>query len=170
MRVRRVCSSAFIIAAPAALLALVACTGRPKVAEPVRTVVTSGAVAPGGGGTPLVLQLEEGERRVRRTAAKGPFILKVDRKNGGSPDLVMGYEELAPGAEIQLHRHRAGEYGLGAARPGVRLLSAGLRGVDARELRARRRTGHSALGARTCRNSGAASVAHDCGIAATLNP
>jgi quercetin dioxygenase-like cupin family protein len=53
----------------------------------------------------LVLQIDEGERRVRRNAGKGPFILKVDRQNGGSPELVMGYEDLAPGAEIQLHRH-----------------------------------------------------------------
>jgi quercetin dioxygenase-like cupin family protein len=53
----------------------------------------------------LVLQLDEGERRERRNVGKGPFILKVDRQNGGSPDLVMGYEELAPGVEIQLHRH-----------------------------------------------------------------
>ena len=63
------------------------------------------AAAVGPPGRALVLQLEEGERRVRRTAGKGPFILKVDRRNGGSPDLVMGYEELAPGAEIQPHRH-----------------------------------------------------------------
>lgn len=53
----------------------------------------------------LVLQIDEGERRVRRTAGKGPFIIKVDRLNGGSPELVMGYEDIAPGAEIQLHRH-----------------------------------------------------------------
>ncbi|MEP6831744.1 MAG: cupin domain-containing protein [Gemmatimonas sp.] len=53
----------------------------------------------------LILQAEEGERRVRRNVGKGPFILKVDRQNGGSPDLVMGYEDLAPGAEIQPHTH-----------------------------------------------------------------
>lgn len=53
----------------------------------------------------FILQLGEGERRVRRNAGKGPFIIKVDRQNGGSPDLVMGYEEIVPGAEIQLHRH-----------------------------------------------------------------
>jgi len=53
----------------------------------------------------LILQVGEGERRVRRNAGKGPFILKVDRLNGGSPDLVMGYEDLAPGAEIQPHTH-----------------------------------------------------------------
>jgi quercetin dioxygenase-like cupin family protein len=53
----------------------------------------------------MVLQIDEGERRVRRNAGKGPFILKVDRQNGGSPELVMGYEDIAPGAEIQPHRH-----------------------------------------------------------------
>ena len=57
------------------------------------------------GGDGLVLQADEGERRVRRTTGKGPFILKVDRQNGGSPDLVMGYEDIAPGAEIQPHTH-----------------------------------------------------------------
>lgn len=53
----------------------------------------------------LVLRADEGERRVRRNSGKGPFILKVDRENGGSPDLVMGYEDIAPGAEIQPHTH-----------------------------------------------------------------
>lgn len=56
-------------------------------------------------GVGLVLQEGEGERRVRRNAGKGPFILKVDRRNGGSPDLVMGYEDIAPGVEIQPHTH-----------------------------------------------------------------
>jgi quercetin dioxygenase-like cupin family protein len=56
-------------------------------------------------GAGLVLQEGEGERRVRRNVGKGPFILKIDRQNGGSPDLVMGYEDLAPGAEIQPHTH-----------------------------------------------------------------
>jgi quercetin dioxygenase-like cupin family protein len=60
-------------------------------------------VPPDGAG--LVLQADEGERRVRRNVGKGPFILKVDRQNGGSPDLVMGYEDIAPGAEIQPHTH-----------------------------------------------------------------
>jgi quercetin dioxygenase-like cupin family protein len=59
----------------------------------------------------LILQEGEGERRVRRMkpagapGLSGPFILKVDRANGGSPDLVMGYEELAPGEAIAAHRH-----------------------------------------------------------------
>lgn len=67
------------------------------------------AVQPQG----LILQEGEGERRIRRPREGGgvgggltdPFILKVDRRNGGSPDLVMGYEELAPGQAIRPHRH-----------------------------------------------------------------
>lgn len=56
------------------------------------------AVQPQG----LILGASEGERRVRRPKAADvagladPFILKVDRLNGGSPDLVMGYEDISP--------------------------------------------------------------------------
>jgi quercetin dioxygenase-like cupin family protein len=65
-------------------------------------------VAPGEG---LILQAGEGERRVRRPrlggppALQDPFILKVDRRNGGSPELMMGYEDIAPGQAIPPHRH-----------------------------------------------------------------
>lgn len=78
--------------------ALLACGGS---ASPRTTSVER--IASGGVG--LVLQEGEGERRVRRNAGKGPFILKVDRRNGGSPDLVMGYEDIAPGVVIQPHTH-----------------------------------------------------------------
>ena len=42
--------------------------------------------------TPEVLELQQGERRVRRTqtGVAAPFILKVDSQNGGSRNLVMG--------------------------------------------------------------------------------
>src|SRR5215469_5410588 len=69
--------------------------------------VPSAANHPAG----LILQIGEGERRVRRPKAAGlaglpdPFIIKVDNLNGGSKDLVMGYEELAPGQAIRPHRH-----------------------------------------------------------------
>ncbi len=52
----------------------------------------------------LILQADEGERRIRRTG-DFPFILKVDRKNGGSADMVMGMEDLRPGQAIPTHRH-----------------------------------------------------------------
>lgn len=84
--------------APALLIAALAACAR--AGAPTKPGAL--AVAPPAG---LVLQIDEGERRVRRNAGKGPFILKVDRRNGGSPELVMGYEDLAPGAEIQPHRH-----------------------------------------------------------------
>ncbi|HEU4885015.1 MAG TPA: cupin domain-containing protein [Longimicrobium sp.] len=62
-------------------------------------------------GEGLILGAEEGERRVRRPRPGGtagltaPFILKVDERNGGSPDLVMGYEDIPPGERIQPHQH-----------------------------------------------------------------
>jgi quercetin dioxygenase-like cupin family protein len=86
------------LAIPAAIAAISACLS----CNP-RRAASATALAPRNEG--LVLQDTEGERRVRRNAGKGPFIIKVDRQNGGSPDLVMGYEDIAPGAEIQLHRH-----------------------------------------------------------------
>ena len=63
--------------------------------------------------TPLVLAQDEGERRVRRTsqanALTSPFILKVDGRNGGSEDLVMGYEDIPPGQAISPHRHEVAD-------------------------------------------------------------
>lgn len=67
--------------------------------------------APEARPTGLILQPGEGERRIRRPREGGapglttPFTLLVDRRNGGSPDLVMGYEEIAPGDGIRPHHH-----------------------------------------------------------------
>ena len=91
----------FVLRAAAAVLAIVALTTCAGTNPPGVTASSVTAAASQG----LVLQANEGERRVRRNAGKGPFILKVDRQNGGSQDLVMGYEDLAPGVDIQLHRH-----------------------------------------------------------------
>src|SRR6516165_361120 len=63
--------------------------------------------------TPLILEKNEGERRVWRpiegaegwNGQPGPFILKVDRQNGGSSHLVFGTEDLPPRAKIDRHRH-----------------------------------------------------------------
>src|SRR5262245_36936842 len=57
--------------------------------------------------TPLILAKEEGERRIRRVMGGALAIIKVDRRNGGSTGLVMGYEEIPPGQAIQAHRHPA---------------------------------------------------------------
>lgn len=56
---------------------------------------------------PLILAEDEGERRVRRFVVSAPnFILKVDPQNGGSSDLMMGYEDLPPGTAIPAHWHK----------------------------------------------------------------
>ncbi len=88
---------------PAAVLALSTLWSCSPAHSPVRE---ASAV-----GTPLILAADSGERRVRRPGPTQlgvlttPFILKVDRRNGGSPDLVMGMEDIAPGAGIPPHRH-----------------------------------------------------------------
>lgn len=56
---------------------------------------------------PLILATSEGERRIRRVMGGALAIIKVDRRNGGSPDLMVGYEELPVGQAIQAHRHPA---------------------------------------------------------------
>src|SRR5262249_49822548 len=66
----------------------------PQMSHPTPTV------AP----TPEVLELDQGERRVRRGSTDA-FVLKVDGQNGGSTDLVMGYERVAAGRTIAPHRH-----------------------------------------------------------------
>ena len=63
--------------------------------------------------TPLILEKNAGERRAWRPiegakgwgAQPGPFILKVDRHNGGSSHLVFITEDLPRGATIDRHRH-----------------------------------------------------------------
>jgi quercetin dioxygenase-like cupin family protein len=59
---------------------------------------------------PLILEKNDGERRVVRGYPGHPdpgesFILKVDPKNGGSSHLVLFTADLAPGKEIEAHRH-----------------------------------------------------------------
>jgi quercetin dioxygenase-like cupin family protein len=60
--------------------------------------------------TPLVLEKNEGERRVLRGWPGHPdpgetFILKVDPKNGRSSHLVFITADLGPGGAIPAHRH-----------------------------------------------------------------
>ena len=60
--------------------------------------------------TPLILEKDEGERRVWRPLEGGDtklsrFILKVDPHNGGSSHLVLGSEDMPPGGHIETHRH-----------------------------------------------------------------
>ena len=66
------------------------------------------AAAPSQG---LILTATEGERRLRRPPPGAlsnltvPFILKVDRVNGGAPEFVMITEDIPPGQSIPAHHH-----------------------------------------------------------------
>jgi quercetin dioxygenase-like cupin family protein len=78
------------------------CTTRPSSPKSQAPNVTAS--------TPLILEKEEGERRVVRGWPGHPdpgetFVLKVDPKNGGSSHLVVFTADLAPGGEIPAHRH-----------------------------------------------------------------
>jgi quercetin dioxygenase-like cupin family protein len=54
---------------------------------------------------PLLLEKDEGERRIWREPPPGDFILKVSPKNNGSQHLVMLTEDMHPGDEIPAHKH-----------------------------------------------------------------
>lgn len=59
----------------------------------------------------LILGASEGERRIHRpppgalSNLTAPFILKVDRRNGGAPEFVMVTEDIPSGQAIPAHRH-----------------------------------------------------------------
>lgn len=78
---------------------LVCVCASPQIAPKSQATNTTGP-------TPLILEKNEGERRVWKMAPGNPlFILKVDPKNGGSSHLVLGTEDLKPGDKIPAHRH-----------------------------------------------------------------
>jgi hypothetical protein len=54
---------------------------------------------------PLVLDSGEGESRIRRVYGGAKTIIKVDPRNGGSSDMMMGYEELPVRQVIPPHHH-----------------------------------------------------------------
>jgi quercetin dioxygenase-like cupin family protein len=70
-----------------------------------RTAQSSSATTPQASPKPLLLEKNEGERRIWREPPPGDFILKVSPKNNGSQQLVMGTEDMNPGDEFPLHRH-----------------------------------------------------------------
>lgn len=58
---------------------------------------------------PLLLENDEGELRIRRPRPQpspaSQFMLKVDPKTNGSKQMVVGTEQIAPGASIPVHKH-----------------------------------------------------------------
>jgi quercetin dioxygenase-like cupin family protein len=86
----------------ACVLLACGCAGTPLALAP-QSATSSKA-------TPLILEENEGERRVIRGWPGHPdpretFILKVDPKNGGSSHLVFMTANLGPGGEIVTHKH-----------------------------------------------------------------
>ena len=69
---------------------------------------SSGFAAQAASRTPLILAAAEGERRIRRVMGGALAIIKVDRRNGGSPDLMMGYEEIPPGPATRVTLRNTG--------------------------------------------------------------
>ena len=67
--------------------------------------------AAGKTATPLMLQPDDGEHRMRRpppaslSTLAAPFIIKVDERNGGAKDFVLFTEDVPPGQTISPHRH-----------------------------------------------------------------
>jgi quercetin dioxygenase-like cupin family protein len=87
-----------------AFLAVVVCGS--ATAPSAQVAKSTGATKP----TPLILERNEGERRVLRGWPGHPdpgetFILKVDPENGGSSHLVFMTANIRPGGAIHAHRH-----------------------------------------------------------------
>lgn len=70
-----------------------------------RSALSSSATTTQTSPKPLLLEKNEGERRIWREPPPGDFILKVSPQNNGSQHLVMGTEDMHPGDEFPLHRH-----------------------------------------------------------------
>ena len=104
--------------APFAVTLGLAAACAPRRSAPDHPGVATGTAAPTnvgspahGPGQPLILQESEGERRVHRpppaalSNLTAPFIIKVDRRNGGAPEFFMMTSEIAPGEGIAPHEH-----------------------------------------------------------------
>jgi quercetin dioxygenase-like cupin family protein len=71
----------------------------------IRSAYSSSAATSRAAPKPLLLEKNEGERRIWREPPPGDFMLKVSPKNNGSQHLVMGTEDVAPGDEFPTHKH-----------------------------------------------------------------
>lgn len=70
-----------------------------------RSAQSSSATSSHSAAKPLLLEKNEGERRIWRDPPPGDFVLKISPKNNGSQHLVMGTEDITPGDEFPQHKH-----------------------------------------------------------------
>jgi quercetin dioxygenase-like cupin family protein len=70
-----------------------------------RSAQSSSATTSQAAPKPLLLEKNEGERRIWREPPPGDFMLKVSPKNNGSHHLIMGTEDMAPRDEFPTHKH-----------------------------------------------------------------
>jgi quercetin dioxygenase-like cupin family protein len=70
-----------------------------------RSAQSSSATTSQNAPKPLLLEKNEGERRIWREPPPADFMLKVSPKNNGSQHLVMGTEDIIPGDEFPMHKH-----------------------------------------------------------------
>ena len=70
-----------------------------------RSAQSGSATSSPSAARPLLLEKNEGERRIWREPPPGDFVLKVSPKNNGSQHLVMGTEDITPGDEFPMHKH-----------------------------------------------------------------
>jgi len=70
-----------------------------------RSAQSTSATASQAAPKSLLLEKNEGERRIWREPPPGDFILKVSPQNNGSQHLVMGTEDMVPGDEFPMHKH-----------------------------------------------------------------
>ncbi len=94
-------NSAKTTLATMAVILAAACVVQAQSAQ--SSSVTPSQAAP----KPLLLEKNEGERRLWREPDHGDFMLKVSPKNNGSRELVMGTEDMVPGDEFPRHQHLA---------------------------------------------------------------
>jgi quercetin dioxygenase-like cupin family protein len=89
---------------------LCGCTSKPCPTVSQTSNAPAANAANVAAATPLILEKDEGERRVVRGWPDHPdpgetFTLKVDPKNGGSQRLVLLTADIRPGGAIDAHRH-----------------------------------------------------------------
>lgn len=85
------------------LLLVLACVGH------AQSDMAHASAASSSGTQPLLLEKNEGELRTRRPRPQpspaSQFMLKAGPKINGSQHLVVGTEQIAPGASIPTHKH-----------------------------------------------------------------